>query len=246
MSGHLVEVGDLHFSYPDGQPALRGVSFRIERGESVAVIGGNGAGKTTLLLHLNGVLRAGSGVVRVDDLSVARENLPAIRQTVGMIFQDPDDQLFMPTVFDDVAFGLRSQGLAEAEIASRVDRALATVGAGHLQARPPYRLSGGEKRVVAIAGVLAMRPAVLVMDEPSSGLDPAARRRLINLLAELELTKVVATHDLDLVLDLCQRVLVMHEGTLAADGSPAEIFADTALLQRCNLEPPLSQQRRRS
>jgi cobalt/nickel transport system ATP-binding protein len=168
MSGDLVEVGDLHFSYPDGQPALRGVSFRIERGESVAVIGGNGAGKTTLLLHLNGVLRPGSGVVRIGDLPVARENLPAIRQTVRMIFQDPDDQLFMPTVFDDVAFGLRSQGLAEAEIASRVDRALATVGAGHLQARPPYRLSGGEKRVVAIAGVLAMRPAVLVMDEPSS------------------------------------------------------------------------------
>jgi cobalt/nickel transport system ATP-binding protein len=163
-----------------------------------------------------------------------------------LIFQDPDDQLFMPTVFDDVAFGLRSRGLAEAEIASRVESALATVGAGHLQARPPYRLSGGEKRVVAIAGVLAMRPSVLVMDEPSSGLDPAARRRLINLLAELELTKVVATHDLDLVLDLCQRVLVMHEGTLAADGSPAEIFADTALLQRCNLEPPLSQQRRPS
>lgn len=246
MSGHLVEVSDLHFSYPDGQPALRGVSFRIERGESVAVIGGNGAGKTTLLLHLNGVLRPGSGVVRVGDLPVARENLPAIRQTVGMIFQDPDDQLFMPTVFDDVAFGLRSRGLAEAEIASRVERALATVGAGHLQARPPYRLSGGEKRVVAIAGVLAMRPAVLVMDEPSSGLDPAARRRLINLLAELELTKVVATHDLDLVLDLCKRVLVMHEGALAGDGSPAEIFADTALLQQCNLEPPLSQQRRRN
>jgi cobalt/nickel transport system ATP-binding protein len=246
MSGHLVEVSDLHFSYPDGQPALRGVSFRIGRGESVAVIGGNGAGKTTLLLHLNGVLRAGSGGVRIGDLPVATENLPAIRQTVGMIFQDPDDQLFMPTVFDDVAFGLRSRGLTESEIASRVERALATVGAGHLQARPPYRLSGGEKRVVAIAGVLAMRPAVLVMDEPSSGLDPAARRRLINLLAELELAKVVATHDLDLVLDLCQRVLVMHEGVLAGDGSPAEIFADTGLLQRCNLEPPLSQQRRRS
>jgi cobalt/nickel transport system ATP-binding protein len=145
-----------------------------------------------------------------------------------------------------VAFGLRSRGLAEAEIASRVESALATVGAGHLQERPPYRLSGGEKRVVAIAGVLAMRPAILVMDEPSSGLDPAARRRLINLLTGLELTKVVATHDLDLVLDLCQRVLVMHEGMLAGDGRPAEIFADTALLQSCNLEPPLSQQRRRS
>lgn len=246
MSGPLVEVSDLHFNYPDGQTALRGVSFRIERGESVAVIGGNGAGKTTLLLHLNGVLRPGSGTVRVGGLPVARENLPAIRRTVGMVFQDPDDQLFMPTVFDDVAFGLRSRGLAETEIASRVERALATVGAGQLQARPPYRLSGGEKRVVAIAGVLAMRPAILVMDEPSSGLDPAARRRLINLLAGFELTKVVASHDLDLVLDLCQRVLVMHEGAVAADGSPAEIFADTALLQRCNLEPPLSQQQRRT
>lgn len=226
--------------------AASDISVRLEDDTIVGLIGGNGAGKTTLLLHLNGVLRAGSGLVRIDGLPVARENLPTIRQTVGMIFQDPDDQLFMPNVFDDVAFGLRSSGLAEAEIASRVNRALATVGAGHLQARPPYRLSGGEKRVVAIAGVLAMRPAVLVMDEPSSGLDPAARRRLINLLAELELTKVVATHDLDLVLDLCRRVLVMHDGALAGDGSPAEIFADTALLQRCNLEPPLSQQRRRS
>lgn len=144
MSGHFVEVSDLHFNYPDGQPALRGVSFRIDRGESVAVIGGNGAGKTTLLLHLNGVLRPGSGVVRVAGLAIARESLPAIRQTVGLIFQDPDDRLFMPTVFDDVAFGLRSRGLAEAEIAARVESALATVGAGHLQARPPYRLSGGE------------------------------------------------------------------------------------------------------
>jgi cobalt/nickel transport system ATP-binding protein len=244
MSHHLVEAKDVFYAYPDGQPALRGVSFLIHHGESVALIGSNGAGKSTLLLHLNGVLQPSSGQIRIGDFPITKENLAEMRRTVGLIFQDSDDQLFMPTVLDDVAFGLAHQGLDAAEIEARVDQALTTVGALHLKNRPPYRLSGGEKRAVAIAGVLVMQPSILVMDEPSNGLDPAARRRLIKLLASFDHTKIIATHDLDLVLDLCSRVLVMNQGVIEADGTPAEIFADADLLQRCNLEPPLSLQRR--
>ncbi len=238
MSHHLVEARDIAFTYPDGQAALNGVSFTIHHGESVALIGGNGAGKSTLLLHLNGVLTPTHGEVRIGDFPITRENLAEVRRTVGMIFQEADDQLFMPTVFDDVAFGLSHQGLAIADIETRVMQALETVGAAHLRDRPPYRLSGGEKRAVAIAGVLVMQPSILVMDEPSSSLDPAARRRLIKLLAGFDHTKVIATHDLDLVLELCSRVLVMHRGVIEADGTPDDIFANTELLERCQLEPP--------
>jgi len=238
MSHRLVEARDLWFAYPDGQSALEGVSFTIHHGESVAVIGGNGAGKSTLLLHLNGVLTPGRGEVRIGGLPITRDKLAEVRRSVGMIFQDADDQLFMPTVFDDVAFGLAQQGLTPTEVEKHVMRALETVGAVHLRSRPPYRLSGGEKRAVAIAGVLVMQPTILVMDEPSSGLDPAGRRRLIKLLAGLEHARIVATHDLELVLDLCSRVLVMNHGRIEAAGSPAEIFADTNLLERCNLEAP--------
>lgn len=238
MSDHVVEARDLWFAYPDGQSALEGVSFTVQHGESVAVIGGNGAGKSTLLLHLNGVLTPSRGEVRIGGLPITRDNLAEVRRKVGMIFQDADDQLFMPTVFDDVAFGLAKQRLTPTEVETRVMWALETVGAGHLRSRPPYRLSGGEKRAVAIAGVLVMQPGILAMDEPSSGLDPAARRRLIKLLAGFEHTKIVATHDLELVLDLCSRVLVMNRGRIETAGSPADILADMHLLERCNLEAP--------
>jgi len=244
MSHHRVAARNLAYVYPDGHPALDGVNFEIGHGESVAVIGGNGAGKSTLLLHLNGVLRPTRGEVRIGDFPITRQNLAEIRRTVGTIFQDADDQLFMPSVFEDVAFGLAHQGLAADELAARVMQALETVGAAHLRDRPPYRLSGGEKRAVAIAGVLAMQPAILVMDEPSSGLDPRARRRLIQLLAGFDHTKIIATHDLDLVIDLCPRVLILHAGRIVADGTPDALFADRALLERCNLEMPLSQSRR--
>jgi len=244
MNDHLVQASGLSYRYPDGTQALQEVSFRIGQGEAVAVIGGNGAGKSTLLLHLNGSLQAATGEVRIGDLKVAIATLPQIRSRVGMLFQDPDDQLFMGSVYDDVAFGPRNQGLPENEVAVHVHAALATVGASHLADRPPYRLSGGEKRAVAIAGVLAMAPAILVMDEPSDGLDPAARRRLINLLRSFTHTRIIATHDLDLVLDLCSRVLVMNRGCIEADGTPETIFADTELLARSQLEPPLSWQRR--
>ncbi len=244
MSQPVVVAHGLSYAYPDGQQALRNVSFAIGPGESVGLIGSNGAGKSTLLLHLNGVLRPTAGEIRIHDLSVMAANLAEVRQRVGMVFQDPDDQLFMTTVQDDVAFGPLNMGLPLGEVQARVAQALATVGATHLATRAPYRLSGGEKRLVAIAGVLAMSPSILVLDEPSAGLDPAARRRLIQLLAGIEHTRLIATHDLDLVLDLCQRVLVMREGVIEADDEPEVIFADASLLARCHLEMPLSLQRR--
>jgi len=232
-----LEVQDLHYAYPDGQLALRGISLDIQPGESVGLIGSNGAGKSTLLLHLNGVLQPASGSVQVNGLLVNAGNLLAVRRMVGLVFQDPDDQLFMPTVQEDVAFGPRNMGLSEREVQARVAQALTTVGAGHLASRAPYRLSGGEKRMVAIAGVLAMAPTLLVQDEPSAGLDPAARRRLITLLAGFAHTQLIASHDLDLVREVCSRVLVMREGIIEADGTPEVIFADADLLAHCHLEP---------
>ncbi|MEF9995515.1 MAG: ABC transporter ATP-binding protein [Burkholderiaceae bacterium] len=246
MSHHLLEAIDLAYDYPDGTPALRGLSFRIHHGEAVAIVGANGAGKSTLLMHLNGLLMPSRGEVRIGDWPVTRKTRPQVFRSVGYVFQDPDDQLFMPTVFDDVAFGPLNMGLDLPEVERRVHDALATVGAEHLAARAPYRLSGGEKRAVAIAGVLAMAPDVLVLDEPSDNLDPAARRRLMTLLAAFSHTRVIATHDLDLVLDVCSRVIVMKAGAIEADGAPVEIFADAALLARCGLEAPLSWQGRRA
>lgn len=242
MSHHNVIVEDLHFAYPDGTPALQGVTFEIGHGESVAIVGANGAGKSTLLMHLNGLLYPQRGSVRIGDVPVVKETLPDIRKTVGMVFQDPDDQLFMPSVFEDVAFGPMNLGLPEADVRRRAEDALGRVDALHLKDRPPYRLSGGEKRTVAIATVLAMTPSILVMDEPSSNLDPASRRHLIGLLAGFEHTKLIATHDLDLAADLCERVIVINQGAVRADGPMAKIFGDDELLAACNLERPLAMQ----
>ena len=240
MSHHLVEARELTFAYPDGTPALHGVSCRFTHGESVGIVGANGAGKSTLLLHFNGLLLPQSGEVRIGELPVTPGTRAQIHRTVGYVFQDADDQLFMPTVEEDVAFGPLNMGLPAEEVRVRVRAALEAVGAAQLAGRTPYRLSGGEKRAVAIAGVLAMSPSILVLDEPSAGLDPAARRRLIALLRTFTHTRIIATHDLDLVLDVCTRVLVLRDGRVQADGPPAAIFADAALLNRCGLESPLS------
>jgi len=242
MSHHSIQATDLGFAYPDGTVALTDVSFFIGHGESIALVGANGAGKSTLLMHLLGFLMPTAGTVRVGDVPVTKQTLPDIRKTVGMVFQDPDDQLFMPSVFEDVAFGPMNLGLPAEEVERRVTDALGRVGALGLKDRPPYRLSGGEKRAVAIATVLAMCPSLLIMDEPSSNLDPRARRRLIQLLATFEHTKIIATHDLDLAVDLCERTIVMSEGTITADGPTREVFADDALLQASGLEKPLALQ----
>lgn len=242
MSHHIIEVESLHYIYPDGTKALSGISFRAVHGESIAVVGANGAGKSTLLLHLNGFLMPKHGQVRVGELPMTKDTLPEIRRTVGMIFQNPDDQLFMPTVYDDVAFGPLNLGLPAEEVDLRVAKALSLVRMEHLKERPPYRLSGGEKRRVAIATVLAMSPDILVLDEPTTGLDPLARRQLIGLFREFHHTKIIASHDLDMVLDLCERTIVIHEGIVKADGPTAEIFSDEKLLAECCLEKPLSMQ----
>jgi cobalt/nickel transport system ATP-binding protein len=242
MSHHSISVRDLGFSYPDGTPALDGVCFEVGHGESIAIVGANGAGKSTLLMHLNGVLSPARGSVAIGEVPVTRDTLPDIRKAVGMVFQDPDDQLFMPTVHDDVAFGPVNLGLPAEAIETRVTDALARVGSEHLRDRPPYRLSGGEKRAVAVATVLAMCPNVLVLDEPSSSLDPCARRGLIRLLGGFEHTKIIATHDLDLALDLCERTIVLRGGSVAADGPTREIFDDDDLLRACQLERPFALQ----
>ncbi len=243
MSHHIVEFGDVFFSYPDGTETLRGVSFRIVHGESVGIVGANGAGKSTLLLQTNGYLMPTRGTVTVGDLQLDKKSRKEIRKKVGMVFQNPDDQLFMPTVFDDVAFGPLNLGLGAEKVKERVDEALKTVGCLLLKGKPPHHLSAGQKSAVAIASVIAMQPDILVMDEPASSLDPKSRRYLINLLKDFHHTKIIASHDLDLILDVCERCIVIKEGRVMADGGAEEILSDKALLEDNNLELPLSLQK---
>ncbi|HOS97604.1 MAG TPA: ABC transporter ATP-binding protein [Deltaproteobacteria bacterium] len=242
MSHHIVELKGLSHVYPDGTEALSDISIRITHGESVAVVGANGAGKSTLLLHLNGFLKPSSGSVRIGDYPLTKETLQEVRRTVGMIFQDPDDQLFMSTIQEDVAFGPFNLGLPRDEVDQRVADALERMGINHLRDKPPFRLSAGEKRRAAIATVLSMTPDIMVLDEPTTGLDPLGRRQIITILREFTHTKIIATHDLDLVLDLCARTIVLHQGRIWADGQTCDIFRDEALLHECHLEKPLSMQ----
>ncbi|HNT98812.1 MAG TPA: ABC transporter ATP-binding protein [Elusimicrobiales bacterium] len=238
MSHHIVEAQGLRYSYPDGTPALEDVSLRVEHGEAVALVGENGAGKSTLLRHFTGCLFPAAGTLRIGGLPVDKEHLAEIRRAVGMVFQNPDDQLFMPTVFEDAAFGLLNLGVAGAQLEGKVMGALETVGAAHLRSRPPYRLSQGEKRAVSIAGVLVMQPDILVMDEPTSNLDPRSRRRLIELLRTFKHTRIIATHDLDFALEVCGRTIVIHKGRVTADGPTREVFGDEKILRLSNLEQP--------
>jgi cobalt/nickel transport system ATP-binding protein len=239
MSHHIVEVRNLRHVYPDGTAAIRDVSFTITHGESVAIIGANGAGKSTLIRHLNGSLAPTAGEIRIGDFALSKGTLQQVRRTVGMVFQEPDDQLFMPTVYEDVAFGPANLGVSGAELENCVMAALERVGAGHLAKKAPYNLSGGEKRRVAIATVLSMSPDILVMDEPASGLDPYARRQLIALLKEFSHTRIFTSHDLDMVLDLCARTIILKDGEVRADRPTLEIFRNEPLLAECRLEKPL-------
>jgi len=233
-----LEVSGLAFAYPDGHQALFGVDLRIERGERVALLGPNGAGKTTLVLHLNGVHRAGAGQVRVGGLEVTREHVQEIRRRVGIVFQDPDDQLFMPTVGDDVAFGPANFGVTEPELSLRVKEALDAVGMGEHAHRSPMHLSGGQRRRVALATVLACDPEILVLDEPSTHLDPVARRELAEVLVGLDRTMLMVTHDLPYALQLCPRSVVLDGGVVVADAPTRELLADPAFLAAHRLELP--------
>lgn len=236
-----LSVQGLGYQYPDGTEALREIAFTLEDGECVGLIGPNGAGKSTLLLHLNGVLPErlpAKPVVRVGGLPLVRESLEAIRREVGLLFQDPDDQLFCPTVFEDVAFGPRQFGIAEGELAERVAKVLVQVGLAGFELRSPQHLSLGEKRRVCLAGVLACEPRVLALDEPTSDLDPRGRRELKALLHSLPAAKLISTHDLELVVELCPRVIVLDRGVIAAAGPTLELLGNEKLMLEHGLERP--------
>jgi cobalt/nickel transport system ATP-binding protein len=240
MSHHMVEFKNVSFRYPDGTEALRGICFRITHGESVGVIGANGAGKSTLIQHMNGCLMPTSGSVTIGDLLLTLKTRREIRRKVGIVFENPDDQLFMPTVFDDVAFGPLNLGMDEARVRERVHEALSMVHGLDLCDKPPHHLSAGQKRAVAIASVMAMEPDILAMDEPAANLDPRSRRLLITLLKTFSHSKIIASHDLDLILDVCERCIVIRDGKIVADGRSAEILTNRELLEENNLELPLS------
>jgi cobalt/nickel transport system ATP-binding protein len=235
--GDVIQVQDLFFSYPDGHVALDGVSLKLCEGDKVALVGPNGAGKSTLMLHLNGILR-GEGAISVAGMQLASENLPMIRGMVGLVFQNPDDQLFSPTVFEDVAFGPLHMGLPEAEIRQRVERSLEAVQMAAYRDRLSHHLSVGEKKRIAIATVLSMDPSILVLDEPTAGLDPRSRRKLINLLRALPITMLVSTHDMAMVKEIFPRTIIMDEGCIVADDLTLNILQDESLLQAHGLEMP--------
>lgn len=237
LPGEVLRIEHLDYVYPDGHQALHDIHLSLQAGEKVALVGPNGAGKSTLLLHLNGIL-TGSGRITVCGLPLVRENFPVVRAMLGLVFQNPDDQLFSATVFEDVAFGPLHMGLPEAEVHNRVSSALEQVGMQAYQNRLSHHLSVGEKKRVAIATVLSMQPHLLVLDEPTSGLDPRARRALINLLRELPLSMLVSTHDMALVDELFERMVIMDKGRIAADGSTRALLEDEPLLHAHGLEKP--------
>jgi len=235
-------IEDLAFAYPDGNQALFGVNLRVERGEFVAILGPNGAGKTTLVMHMNGIHPAEHGSVSVAGEVIDtndKELLRRIRGKVGVVFQDPDDQLFMPTVGEDIAFGPYNMGLRGAELDAAVDHALALVHMSEFKDRPPHHLSFGQRRRVAVATVLAMKPEILVLDEPSSNLDPASRRELANILRELKITTLMVTHDIPYAYELCERSIVLSGGVVVADGDTKTILSDSKLLSENRLELPV-------
>lgn len=236
--GDVVQIRGLHFAYPDGHIALNGVDLNICDGEKVALVGPNGAGKSTLMLHLNGIFNASEGELSIGGLEITDKNLPVIRAMVGLVFQNPDDQLFSPTVFDDIAFGPLHMGLSEEEVYQRVGEALLAVQMSDFGDRLSHHLSMGQKKRIAIATVLAMQPQILILDEPSAGLDPRARRALINLLRELPITMLVSSHDLRMVEELFPRMVIMDEGQIVADGLTEELMSDEALLEAHGLEKP--------
>ena len=238
---NVLSLIDVSFSYRPGREVLKGISLSVSRGEQVALIGANGVGKSTLLKLFVGLLEPQSGSVEVCGMQVGRTNLAAVRRAAGYVFQDAESQLFLANVWEDVAFGPRNEGLAEDEVRKRTEVALESVGISSLAQEHVYRLSGGQKRLASIATVLALRPDVLLLDEPTLALDPRNRRMVIRALRDLPCAKLIATHDLDFVLDSCSRVIVVSDGMIVAEGAPAVILRNRELLESNGLELPLSQ-----
>lgn len=239
-----IEIKDLYYKYPDGYEALKGIDLTLHKGQSLGIVGSNGAGKSTLLLQLTGINRPSSGKIEINSLEVNKKNLAQIRKDIGFVFQNPEDQLFTTSIYEDVAFGPKNYKLSRQEVDKRVTDSLEKVGILELKNRAPYRLSGGQKNMAAIATAISMEPSILIMDEPTSALDPKARRKLINLLNSFDYTKIIASHDLDMILDTCERTIVLKNGQIVADGDTQIILLDRDLMEECDLELPLSCQKR--
>lgn len=231
----MIKIDGLKIKYPDGNVAINGVNIHINEGDTVAILGANGAGKSTLLMSLVGIIPITEGTITVDDLKLEKKTLPQIRQKIGLVFQNPDDQLFMTHVYEDIAFGPRNYGVGENEVRARVGKTMDQLEINHLARRLPSKLSGGEKRMVAIAGVLAMDPVLMLFDEPTSFLDPRSRRNLLPVLAKLPITKVIATHDLEMAAEICNRVILFQNGQVVADGRPESILQNHQLLESAGL-----------
>jgi len=236
----VIRVRNLEYIYPEGTKALKGINLDVFQGESIGLIGPNGAGKSTLLLHLNGILKARSGLVEVLGMKAEEKNFVEIRQRVSLVFQEPDDQLFMPTVFDDVAFGPVNAGYTQEKVGEKVRKALKDVGVEGYEKRCPHHLSFGEKKRIALATVLSMEPEILILDEPSSNLDPRARRHLIELLKSFSLTKIISGHDLELILEICPRVILLDDGQIVTNGEARNVLSNKSLVESHGLEVPLS------
>ncbi len=239
----MINIQNLSYTYPSGVPALLNISTQINQGESVGIIGANGAGKSTLICHLNGVLSPTSGEIIIDNLAVEKNNLESIRKKVGVVFQDPDDMLFMPRIIDDVLFGLENLGIEKEKALLDAERILEYLELWELKERPPFTLSQGQKRFAAIAAVMVMGPSILIFDEPTSDLDPGNRRKLISLLNKQLVTKIIVSHDLDFIWDTCERVILLSNGSIKANGPAIEILSSQALLEENGLELPLRLQK---
>lgn len=242
MSHIHIDLEQVNYSYDAGSPVLKDITFTAREHDSIGLIGANGAGKSTLLKLLVGLHLNYTGSIRVEDIPVEKNTLPVIREKIGYVFQDSDSQLFMSTVAEDVAFAPRNYGLSEEEVARRVENALGRIHIEHLKNRQIYKLSGGEKKMVSIATILSMTPDIILMDEPSIALDPKNRRRLIHILNEFDHLKIIASHDLDMILDTCSRVILIDEGRIIRDGATKEILTDKDLLEAHGLELPFCMQ----
>lgn len=231
----MLEIKNLNYSYPDGKEALKDINIKIDNNETIAIVGANGAGKSTLIKIIVGIFLTTQGDIIVDGEKVTKKTLSSIRKKVGVVFQNPDDQLFMNKVYDDIAFGPRNYNFTEEEVREKVERVMKNLDIEKLSERSPNNLSGGEKRKVAIATVLSIEPSIILFDEPTSFLDPKGKRMLIETLKNINTTKIIATHDLDMVKDICERVIVLKEGKIMADGNPKEVFSDIDFMEKCEL-----------